>query len=116
MRLADMWLRPRTGQLWIELRWWQYEHHPAETIFSWSYAALNLAYLLLAAWGLKKRVPFAGVMVAYVVLRCLLLLTLETPESRYTLECFPDDLHPRRSRDCWTGSSLPSKYSGDSSL
>ncbi len=89
MRLEDMWLRPRTEQLDIELRWWQYEHHPAETIFSWSYAALNLAYLLLAAWGLKKRVPYAGVMVAYVVLRCLLLLTLETPESRYTLECFP---------------------------
>jgi 4-amino-4-deoxy-L-arabinose transferase-like glycosyltransferase len=89
MRLADMWLRPRTGQLWIELRWWQYQRHPAETIFSWGYAALNLVYLLLAAWGLKKRVTFTGVMVAYVAIRCLLLLTLETPESRYTLECFP---------------------------
>lgn len=89
MRLADMWLRPRTEQLWIELRWWQYQHHPTETIFSWSYAALNLFYLGLAAWGLKKRVPFAAVMVAYAVLRCALLLTLETPESRYTLECFP---------------------------
>jgi 4-amino-4-deoxy-L-arabinose transferase-like glycosyltransferase len=89
MRLADMWLRPRTEALWIELRWWQYEHHPAETIFAWSYGALNLIYLLLAAWGLKKHVPFAPVMVAYVVIRCLLLLTLETPESRYTLECFP---------------------------
>ena len=88
-RLADMWLRPRTAQLWIELRWWQYDHHPAETIFSWCYAGLNLFYLLVAAWGLKKRVPFAPVMVAYVVLRCLLLLTLETPEMRYTLECFP---------------------------
>ena len=32
VRLADMWLRPRTAQLWIELRWWQYEHHPAETL------------------------------------------------------------------------------------
>jgi hypothetical protein len=89
MRLADMWLRPRVAQLWIELRWWQYGHHPAETIFSWSYAALNVAYLLLAIWGLRKRVPFASVMVAYVVLRCLLLLTLEAPEARYTLECFP---------------------------
>ncbi|MGC1782314.1 MAG: glycosyltransferase family 39 protein [Acidobacteriaceae bacterium] len=89
MRLANMWLRPRVDQLWIELRWWQYGHHPAETIFSWSYAALNLAYLLLAIWGLRKRVPFASVMVAYVVLRCLLLLTLEAPEARYTLECFP---------------------------
>lgn len=89
MRLADMWLRPRTEALWIELRWWQYEFHPAETIFSWSYAALNLLYLLIAAWGLRKRVPFAPVLVAYVGARCLLLLTLETPESRYTLESFP---------------------------
>lgn len=88
-RLADMWLRPRVGQLWIPWRWWQYSKHPRETIFSWAYAALNLAYLLLAVWGLRQRVPFAAVMVAYVALRCALLLTLETPESRYTLECFP---------------------------
>jgi 4-amino-4-deoxy-L-arabinose transferase-like glycosyltransferase len=89
MRLEDMWLRPRTEQLWIELRWWQYQHHPAETIFSWAYAALNFLYLMLAAWGLRKRVPFTSVMVAYAIVRCLLLLTIETPESRYTLECFP---------------------------
>jgi 4-amino-4-deoxy-L-arabinose transferase-like glycosyltransferase len=88
-RLADMWLRPRTEQLWIELRWWQYQHHSAETIFSWAYAALNFAYLALAAWGLRKRVPFTPVMVAYAIARCLLLFTVETPESRYTLECFP---------------------------
>ena len=89
LRLADMWLRPRTEQLWIELRWWQYEHHPAETIFSWAYAALNFAYLALAAWGLRKHVPFAPVMIAYAIVRSLLLLTVETPEARYTLECFP---------------------------
>jgi hypothetical protein len=89
LRLSDMWLRPRTAQLWIELRWWQYDHHPAETIFCWGYAALNLAYLLLAAWGLRKHVPFAPVMVAYAIVRSLLLLTVETPEARYTLECFP---------------------------
>jgi hypothetical protein len=39
--------------------------------------------------GLRKRVPFTAVMVAYAIVRCLLLLTIETPESRYTLECFP---------------------------
>jgi len=89
MRQADMWLRPRTEQLWIELRWWQYEYHPAETIFSWSYGALNLAYLLLAVRGLFRRVPFTPVLVGYGIVRCLLLLTLETPETRYTLECFP---------------------------
>jgi len=89
MRLADMWLRPRVGQLWIAVRWWQYRRHPADTVFCWSYAAVNLMYLLLAAWGLRKRVPFTACMVAYIALRCLLLLTLETPETRYTLECFP---------------------------
>jgi len=88
-RLADMWLRPRVSQLWISLRWWQYSKHQAETIFCWGYAGLNLGYLLLAIWGLKRRVPLTGVMVTYVAVRCLLLLTLEAPESRYTLECFP---------------------------
>ncbi|HUZ05091.1 MAG TPA: glycosyltransferase family 39 protein [Acidobacteriaceae bacterium] len=89
LRLTDMWLRPRTEMLWIELRWWQFRHHEAETIFAWSYAGLNLAYLLAALWGMRKRVPYTSLMVAYVLLRCLLLLTLEYPEPRYTLECFP---------------------------
>lgn len=89
MRLADMWLRPRTEMLWIELRWWQFQRHRNETIFSWSYAALNLAYLLTALWGLFRRAPYTSLMVAYIALRCLLLLTLEYPEPRYTLECFP---------------------------
>ena len=89
LRLADMWLRPRTEMLWIELRWWQYQHHKAETIFAWSYAALNLAYLTLAIFGLRRNVPFLPVLWASIALRCLLLLTLETPEPRYTLECFP---------------------------
>ncbi|HEX4022852.1 MAG TPA: glycosyltransferase family 39 protein [Acidobacteriaceae bacterium] len=89
LRLADMWLRPRTEMLWIEPRWWQFQHHEAETVFAWSYAALNLAYLLAAVWGMTKRVPYASLMLLYVVLRCLLLLTLEYPEQRYTLECFP---------------------------
>ena len=31
----------------------------------------------------------AGAMVALILLRSLLLATLEAPESRYTLECFP---------------------------
>ena len=89
LRLADMWLRPRTEMLWIELRWWQYRHHKAETIFAWSYAALNLAYLALALFGLRRAVPFLPVLLGYIALRCLLLLTLECPEPRYTLECFP---------------------------
>ena len=88
-RLADMWLRPRTDMLWIEMRWWQFQHHEAETEFAVAYAGLNLAYLVAAFIGFLKRPPFAGAILAFVLLRCALLFTLEAPEPRYTLECFP---------------------------
>ena len=88
-RLADMTLRPRTEMLWIELRWWQYGRHNAETDFALGYAALNLAYLIAAFIGFLKRPRLSGVILAFVLLRCALLLTLEAPEPRYTLEFFP---------------------------
>jgi hypothetical protein len=88
-RLADMAFRPRTELLWIELRWWQYQHHPAETVFAWAYAGLNLAYFVAAIVGFLRRPPLRGVILAFVLLRCALLLTLEAPEPRYTLEWFP---------------------------
>ncbi len=36
-RVADMWLRPRVENLPIDLDWWVYRHHYAETRFSWFY-------------------------------------------------------------------------------
>jgi Dolichyl-phosphate-mannose-protein mannosyltransferase len=89
LRLADMWFRPRVEMLDIELRWWQYRLHHAETQISYAYGALNLLYLLAALIGLFYWPRFATVMVAYIVLRCMLLATLDAPEPRYTLECFP---------------------------
>jgi hypothetical protein len=89
LRLADMWLRPRVEMLNIELRWWQYRLHHVETRISYAYGALNLLYLLAALIGVFYWPRFATAMVAYVVLRSLLLLTLDAPEPRYTLECFP---------------------------
>jgi hypothetical protein len=88
-RLADMWLRPRTELLWIELRWWEYQPHEGETIFAWAYAGLNLLYLIAALLGLTRWPPLAGAMLAFILLRCALLATIEAPEPRYTLECFP---------------------------
>jgi hypothetical protein len=88
-RLADMWLRPRTELLWIELRWWEYWRHHAETEFAAAYAGLNLLYLIAALWGLKRWPLLAGAIVAFILLRCALLATIEAPEPRYTLECFP---------------------------
>jgi hypothetical protein len=88
-RVADMWLRPRVENLPIDLDWWVYAHHHAETRFCWFYAGLNAAYLLLGLAGLCFRPKCWLWMAAYMALRSTLLLTIEAPEARYTLECFP---------------------------
>jgi len=88
-RMADMWLRPRVENLPIDLDWWVYESHDAETLFSWAYAGLNALYLLLGLAGLCLRPRFWGPMLAYFLLRSALLMTVEAPETRYTIECFP---------------------------
>ena len=89
LRLADMWLRPRTETLNAQLRWWQYARHPAETRVAIFYGVLNLAYLLAALLGALRWPRMTGAMLAFIALRSLLLATIEAPESRYTLECFP---------------------------
>jgi hypothetical protein len=88
-RVADMWLRPRVENLNIDLDWWVYAHHHAETDFSWAYAGLNALYLLLAIVGICMRPRFWGALLAYLMLRSALLWTVEAPETRYTIECFP---------------------------
>jgi len=88
-RLADMTLRPRVENLTIDLRWWEYGLHRAETRFSVVYAGVNLLFLLLGLAGFFFRPRYWPYLAAYLVLRSLLLLTVEAPESRYTLEFFP---------------------------
>ena len=88
-READMWLRPRVENLNIDLDWWVYAHHHRETEFSWGYAGLNVLYLLLAMVGLCLRPRFWGALLAYLLLRSALLWTVQAPETRYTIECFP---------------------------
>ena len=92
-RLANMLLHPRTEMLPVAERWWQYRAHPRQTIFAWSYAALNFAYIAAAIMGWRKTRragnALALSMLAYILLRCALLLTLDNPEQRYTLEFFP---------------------------
>jgi 4-amino-4-deoxy-L-arabinose transferase-like glycosyltransferase len=91
MRIADMWLRPRTEMLPIESRWWEISQHPEESAFALLWMAINLFYLLAALRGrLRWRLGIAGVaLVSFVLLRSVFLGTLENPEPRYVLECFP---------------------------
>jgi hypothetical protein len=88
-RVADMWLRPRVENLPIDLDWWVYAHHHVETRFSWFYAGLNGLYLCLGIAGLCRRPRIWQWMLAYMLLRSTMLLTVVAPEARYTLECFP---------------------------
>ena len=89
-RVADMWLRPRVENLNIDLDWWVYAHHHAETRFSWAYAGLNALYLLLAVVGLCARARASACDAGlHACCAALCLLTVEAPETRYTLECFP---------------------------
>ncbi len=88
-RVVDMWLRPRVENLPIDLDWWVYAHHNSETRFSWAYAGLNALYLLLAVAGLCLRPRWWLPMLAYMLLRSAMLLTIAAPEARYTIECFP---------------------------
>lgn len=96
-RFLDMLLRPRTEMLPISLDWWRWKEHPRETLFAVAYAGLNLAYLVLGGVGfwLWRRRGWGGMpvlawsMMGYVLLRCVVLLTLDNSEPRYTLEFFP---------------------------
>jgi hypothetical protein len=45
--------------------------------------------LLLGVAGLCLRPRFWRSMLVYFILRSALLTTIEAPEARYTLECFP---------------------------
>jgi hypothetical protein len=91
LRIADMWLRPRSELLPIESRWWEFSAHPQESALALLLAAINLFYLLAAFRGwLDWKLGVSGAVLAgFLLLRSAFLGTLENPESRYVLECFP---------------------------
>src|SRR5579859_4331306 len=91
LRTADMWLRPRTELLDVETRWWEFRQHERESWFALFWAGLNLLYLATALRGwLISRLGIAGIFViSFILLRSFFLSSLENPEPRYMLECFP---------------------------
>ncbi|MGA7421063.1 MAG: glycosyltransferase family 39 protein [Candidatus Sulfotelmatobacter sp.] len=91
LRIADMWLRPRTELLPSDPRWWEFNDDPVWLTVSIVFGLINLAYVAAAAPGLwRSRYSFGvGLFVLFVVIRSLFLGTLENPEPRYTLECYP---------------------------
>jgi hypothetical protein len=90
MRIADMFLRPRTDEFKLEVYWWHWSEYPAQTTCAILAGLGNLFYVASAAWAfLRRRVPWPWMLGGYIILRCLLLGTMENSEPRYSLECFP---------------------------
>jgi 4-amino-4-deoxy-L-arabinose transferase-like glycosyltransferase len=92
LRVADMWLRPRTELLPSDPRWWEFNDEPRGSTMAVALGLLNIVYVgaaLLAILWRFSSVRYAGLVVAFVVLRSAFLGTIENPEPRYTLECCP---------------------------
>ncbi len=90
-RAFDLWLRPRTEILPLNVRWWNFRDDPRD--FGWAVllGAVNLGYLLPAVLGLTRwrAVHYAGMLAALMVVRTAVITILHVPEPRYVLECFP---------------------------
>jgi 4-amino-4-deoxy-L-arabinose transferase-like glycosyltransferase len=91
LRISDMWLRPRTELFPSDPRWWEFNDERLWLSVSIVFGLINLGYVLVAAAGLVRThsVPALGLLISFVLLRSLFLGTLENPEPRYTLECYP---------------------------
>jgi hypothetical protein len=99
-RALTMWFTPRiellplSGTVVPLARAW--EDDPIDQSVTAGLFLLNIFYVGLAVWGaarLWRRVPAARgasvLLAAFVLLRTGFLTTLETPEPRYVLVCYP---------------------------
>jgi 4-amino-4-deoxy-L-arabinose transferase-like glycosyltransferase len=92
LKIIDMWFRPRTELLPPDSRWYEFTDDLRWKVLALSLGLINLFYVIAAAAGLTlrwRRIAWVGLPVLFLVLRSLFLGTLENPESRYTLECYP---------------------------
>jgi len=90
LRVADMFLRPRTEVFTLKPDWWRFQSPPLELTELVVLGLMNVALVVVALVGIARgRVPWAAFAAVYLVLRCILLSTMENSEPRYTLEAMP---------------------------
>ena len=91
VRIADMWLRPRTELLPSDTRWWEFDDDPKWSALAVALGIAGLLYTAAAVLGLIRMrfTSSLALLIAFVILRSAFLGTLENPEQRYTLECYP---------------------------
>ena len=90
-RVADMWLRPRTEMLPCDTRWWEFDDDLQWSVLAVSLGVIGIFYVGAGVGGIfwGRLLPSAGLLLLFVLLRTAFLSTLENPEPRYTLECYP---------------------------
>ena len=91
LRIADMWLRPRTELFPSDPRWWEFNDDPRWLTVSLAFGAINILYVVmfLAGWTRSHAIFGVVLFIFFVLLRSAFLGSLENPEPRYTLECYP---------------------------
>jgi len=91
VRIAGMWLRPRTELLPSDSRWWEFNDDPMGSTLAVALGVIGLLYQAGALAGLlrARSIPHLGLLLTFVILRSAFLGTLENPEPRYTLEGYP---------------------------
>jgi len=99
LRIADMWLRPRIEILPLDLDWWRVSENGMDSWIAIGLGQLNLLLLLAALvsvwhiwprhWSVNEPMLVFALLMGFVLLRSLFLGTLENPEPRYVLECYP---------------------------
>jgi 4-amino-4-deoxy-L-arabinose transferase-like glycosyltransferase len=91
LRIADMWMRPRTELLPSDTRWWEFDDTTRWSVLAVVIGVINLLYIGAACLGLVRGSfgPYLGLLLMFALLRSIFLGTLENPEPRYTLECYP---------------------------
>jgi hypothetical protein len=90
-RITDMWLRPRTEILPSDSRWWEFDDDPKWSALAVGLGLINLLYIGAALTGLVRgrSFPLLWLLLTFFLLRSTFLGSLENPETRYTLECYP---------------------------
>ena len=90
-RIGDMWFRPRTEKLPADSRWWEFNDDGKWSALAVVFGLVNFAYIAAALISLLRRKPilYLGLLLTFVIVRSAFLSTLENPEPRYTLECYP---------------------------
>jgi hypothetical protein len=94
LRVLDMTFRPRVDATWLPADWPRLKASPVLLAEAAAMTLLNLFYFAAAGAGAlsastRRLLPAGLFMGSYILLRCLLLGTIENPEPRYTIEFFP---------------------------